>query len=72
MAVFIGATYDYKGRREFHSEKEAKEYLKSIGKKSGRFYWNIFGWDTYLTLEPTMSTPSGKLKGFPRTKIVRV
>lgn len=56
---------------EFKSEKEAQEYLKKVGKKSGKFYWNVVGWDRYLTLEPTSHTPTGKAKGFPKSKIVK-
>ena len=57
--------------REF-TESEAKAYLKQKGKKSGRFYVNFFGWQSYLTLEPTFATPTGKAKGFPRTTIIKV
>jgi hypothetical protein len=36
--------------REF-TIAQAKAYLKQKGKKSGRFYVNVYGWQTYLTLE---------------------
>lgn len=49
---------------------EAKEYLREKGKVRGRFYFNIYGWRSYFTLEPTFATPTGKLKGYPRTKMV--
>jgi hypothetical protein len=53
------------------TEAEAKAYLKQKGKKSGRFYVNVFGWRTYLTLEPTFATPTGKAKGFKRMVIIK-
>jgi len=52
------------------TELQAKEYLKKQGKKSGFFYYNVFGWQVYYTLEPTFATPTGKLREFPR--IVRI
>lgn len=57
--------------KEFTKE-EAKEYLKSKNKKSGRFYINIFGWSSYLTLKPTFATPTGVLKGFKRSVVIKV
>lgn len=54
------------------TEAQAKAYLQQRGKTSGRFYVNVFGWSSYLTLEPTFATPSGKAKGFPRTTIVKI
>jgi|TARA_R110000868_G_scaffold365449_1_gene628310 hypothetical protein len=57
--------------REF-TIAQAKAYLKQKGKKSGRFYVNVYGWQTYLTLEPTFATPTGKAKGFKRTTIIKV
>ena len=59
------------GVREF-TIAQAKAYLKQKGKKSGRFYVNVYGWQTYLTLEPTFATPTGKAKGFKRTTIIKV
>ncbi len=49
---------------------EAKQYLKDNGKTKGYFYNNVFGWSTYLTLEPTFATPTGKLKEYPRKILV--
>lgn len=49
------------------TEKQAKEYLRGKGKKSGKFYKNVYGWKVYYTLEPTFATPTGKDKDFPRT-----
>ena len=47
-----------------------KEYTIEEAIKSPQkyFYFNIFGWKTYFTLEPTLATPTGKLwyEGFPR------
>ena len=57
--------------REF-TIAQAKAYLKQKGKKSGRFYVNVYGWQTYLTLEPTFATPTGKAKGFKITTIIKV
>ena len=57
--------------REF-TIAQAKAYLKQKGKKSGRFYVNVYGLQTYLTLEPTFATPTGKAKGFKRTTIIKV
>ena len=36
------------------------------------FYFNVYGWDTYYTLEPTFATPTGNLKGFPRKKQISI
>jgi hypothetical protein len=56
-------------------ETEIKEYNRQeamaliTGRKSTKlFYYNVFGWSNYFTLEPTFATPSGKLwnSGFPR------
>lgn len=57
--------------REF-SEAQAKAYIKAKGKKSGRFYVNFYGWNVYYTLEPTFATPTGRAKGFPRTRIIKI
>lgn len=50
--------------------EQARQYVRMQGKKRMRFYCNVYGWDWYLTLVPTMATPTGKAKGFPRTKYV--
>ena len=50
---------------------EAQEYIKSIERKRMNFYYNVYGWDEYYTLEPTFATPTGKLKDFPRIKQIR-
>jgi hypothetical protein len=71
MEKNLGNNNDLVAQTEFTKE-QAKEYLKQKGKKSGRFYHNVYGWETYLTLKPTFATPTGKLKGFPRTVIVKV
>lgn len=49
---------------------EATEYAKLRGKNT-KFYRNVFGWDLYLTLEPTFATPTGKDKNFKRSIIVK-
>ncbi|GHM98803.1 hypothetical protein WSM22_02930 [Cytophagales bacterium WSM2-2] len=54
------------------SKAQAIELVEQSGKESKVFFYNVFGWDTYFTLEPTSSTPTGKAKGFPsRVKIYR-
>ena len=55
--------------REFTIEK-ACEYARER-RKNTRFYYNVCGWHTYFTLEPTFATPTGKLKGFPRSVILK-
>lgn len=50
--------------------KEAQEYTTKRGKNT-KFYYNVFGWDTYFTLKPTFATPTGKAKGFPRIIIFK-
>lgn len=55
--------------REFTIEK-ACEYARQSGKNT-RFYYNVCGWHTYFTLEPTPATPTGMLKGFPRSVIIK-
>jgi len=52
--------------KEFTVE-QAVEYVNYEVKKTTTFYNNVYGWNTYLTLEPTFATPTGKLKGFPRS-----
>jgi hypothetical protein len=50
-----------------YSFEEAYKYQianKTYGKQI--WYLNIYGWDSYLTLEPTFATPSGNLKEYPR------
>ena len=44
--------------------EEAQEYIRSKGRKRMTFYFNVYGWNTYYTLEPTFATPTGNLKGF--------
>jgi hypothetical protein len=45
-----------------------KEYTKKEAIESGikEFYFNVYGYDTYYTTEPTFATPTGNLKEFPR------
>ena len=50
---------------------EAKEYVIQRGKNT-RFYCNVFGWQKYYTLKPTFATPTGKLKDFKRSIIIKV
>lgn len=54
-----------------YSAKEATKLIKGR-KQSVLMYYNVFGWSTYFTLEPTFATPTGKLwkDGFP--KVVKI
>ena len=52
--------------QEFKNIQECKDYLKATKQKRARFFYNVYGWTSYFTLEPTFATPSGKLKEFPR------
>lgn len=55
-----------------YSLKEAQSLIRSKGKKTGRFYVNFYGWEVYYTLKPTFATPTGKAKGFPRTRLIKL
>ncbi len=50
--------------------EQAQKYVKDAGKQNKRFYRNVYGWDVYYTLKPTFATPTGKLKDFPRTRLI--
>jgi hypothetical protein len=50
--------------------EQAKEYLRENKKTKGEFYFNVYGWSNYYTLEPTFATPTGNLKEFPRKVII--
>lgn len=52
--------------------KEAQNYIRKKGNKTGVFYVNFYGWSVYYTLEPTFATPTGKAKGFPRTRRIKL
>lgn len=52
--------------QEFKNIQECKEYLKATKQKKAIFYFNVYGWSSYFTLEPTFATPSGRLKEYPR------
>lgn len=56
--------------QEFKTIDDCKNYLKENNLKQQTFYCNVYGWDTYYTLEPTFATPTGKLKEFPRSKLI--
>jgi len=53
-----------------YSLKDAQLYTTAKGKNT-KFYYNVFGWNTYFTLKPTFATPTGKAKGFPRIIIFK-
>lgn len=55
--------------QEFTIEK-ACAYARERGKNT-RFYYNVYGWSTYFTLKPTFATPSGRLKEYPRSVILK-
>jgi hypothetical protein len=57
--------------KEF-SLKEAQSLIRSENKKQRRFYVNVYGWSVYYTLKPTFATPTGKAKGFPRTRLIKL
>lgn len=52
---------------EFKTIKEATSHLRNV-KAKGKIpiYYNIYGWTTYFTLEPTFATPTGNHPDFPR------
>ena len=52
--------------QEFKNIQECQDYLRSTKQKKAIFYFNVYGWSSYFTLEPTFATPSGRLKDFPR------
>jgi hypothetical protein len=53
-----------------YTTQQAHEYAKQRNKPT-RFYLNVYGWNTYLTLKPTFATPTGKLKAFPKSLIIK-
>lgn len=53
-----------------YTTKQAQEYAKQRNKPT-KFYLNVYGWNTYLTLKPTFATPTGKLKGFSKSIIIK-
>ena len=56
--------------QEFKNIEECKDYLRTVKLKKAIFYFNVFGWSTYYTLERTFATPTGKLKGFPHSVVI--
>jgi hypothetical protein len=52
--------------------KEAQNYIRNKGNKQGVFYVNFYGFKIYYTLEPTFATPTGRAKGFPRTRRIKL
>jgi hypothetical protein len=53
-----------------YTTQQAQQYAKQRNKPT-RFYLNVYGWNTYFTLRPTFATPSGKLKAFPKSLIIK-
>lgn len=53
-----------------YTTKQAQEYAKERNKPT-KFYFNVYGWSVYLTLKPTFATPSGKMKAFPKSIIIK-
>lgn len=54
------------------SFEDAQNYIRNKGNKQGRFYVNFYGCNIYYTLNETFATPTGKLKGFPKTRIIKL
>lgn len=52
--------------QEFKNIQECQAYLRATNQKRAIFYFNVYGWSSYFTLEPTFATPSGRLKEYPR------
>jgi hypothetical protein len=52
--------------------KGAQNYIRKKGNKQGVFYVNVYGFEIYYTLEPTFATPTGRAKGFPRTRRIKL
>lgn len=50
--------------------EQAIKYLEDNGLKEKEFFFNVYGWSTYYTLEPTFATPSGKHEDFPRSVMI--
>jgi len=50
---------------EFKTITECQDYLRSNKLKKGIFFFNVYGWSRFFTLEPTFCTPNGKDKNFP-------
>lgn len=55
--------------QEFSIE-QATDYAYKRGKNT-RFYYNFYGWHFYFTLKPTFATPTGRLKDFPRSVVLK-
>ena len=52
--------------------EQARDYVRRMGRKRMTFFYNVYGWSEYYTLQPTFATPTGKLRDFPRTKRISI
>ncbi len=57
---------------EQFSLEQARDYVRRMGRKRMTFFYNVRGWSAYYTLQPTLATPTGKLRDFPRTKRISI
>ena len=53
-----------------YTTQQAQQYAKQRNKPT-KFYFNVYGWQTYFTLKPTFATPTGKLKAFPKSITIK-
>ena len=53
-----------------YTTQQAQQYAKERNKPT-KFYFNVYGWQTYFTLKPTFATPTGKLKAFPKSITIK-
>ena len=52
--------------------EQARDYVRRMGRKRMTFFYYVYGWNAYYTLQPTFATPTGKLRDFPRTKRISI
>jgi len=57
---------------ELFTLEQARDYVRKMGRKRMTFYYNVYGWSAYYTLQPTFATPTGKLRDFQRTKRISI
>ena len=50
-----------------YTKAQVIDKLNEANRKRARLYLNIYGWDVYFTISPTIATPTGLNKRFPRT-----
>lgn len=69
-SAFVVSINGVKQLPQEFTKTQAEEYTQKRGKNT-RFYFNVYGWSSYLTLTPTFATPSGRLKDFPRSIVFK-